>query len=165
MLNSVEDLLFSHSVCLVFFCLGCLSFSMQCWRPCPLPPAQPSAALGSSASPLSMRSTITKAYRSVSLLKGCWNKTFASSCPPHLPQCMPHHTPALLTLTFTPWTAHTHTGALMPVCVSFLCFLCEHDKRFGITFLSIHLHEVQHPHSSSLDHQSWQKIMSQKGNF
>lgn len=37
-----------------------LSFSMQCWRQCPLPPAQPSAALGSSASPPSMRSTITK---------------------------------------------------------------------------------------------------------
>lgn len=54
-----------------------LSFSMQCWRQCPLPPAPPSAALGSSASPPSMRSTITKLIE-LSLSKVAeTNKTFS----------------------------------------------------------------------------------------
>lgn len=60
-------------------------FSLQCWRRCPLPPAPPSVALGSSASPPSMRSTITKAYRTLSLSKVAETNKQKINPPKHSP--------------------------------------------------------------------------------
>lgn len=148
---------------------------MQCWRQCPLPPAQPSVALGSSASPPSMRSTITKLielslfskvagtkypllYISFSSILACLFILFSFFF--------------LLTVTLSPHT-------FKPVCEH--CArshgFCTHNARVrvftclfsswawlgvGLTVFSAHLHEVWHPHLSSLFYQPWQTIMSQR---
>lgn len=124
-----RTLLFSNCVCLVLSWLLSLLFSMQCWRQCPLPPAQPNVALGSSASPPSMRSTITKLIE-LSLLKGCWNTTFLfffmSFSPPSV--CMPIHT-ALSCFgpvhvhTAISWCLETGTRLSACVCVCWCVFL------------------------------------------
>lgn len=132
MLNPCRSLLFLHCICLVLSWLLSLSFPMQCWRPCPLPPAQPSVALGSSASPLSMRSTITKLVELSIFSKVAGNKQFSSWCPSLLPPLHafppPHDSPLTVTLT-----SHTSDLCMCTVtspgdtpecgcCVS--CFFC-----------------------------------------
>lgn len=86
---------------------------MQCWRPCRLPPAQPSAALGSSASLPSMRSTITKLIE-LSLFSQVAGTKPCLLCTSSPPSCACFLT-LLLTLLFKPHTPdpEKHTDVLM----------------------------------------------------
>lgn len=115
---------------------------MQCWRPCPLPPAQPSVALGSSASPLSMRSTITKLVELSIFSKVAGNKQFSSWCPSLLPPL--HAFPPPPRFSFNSYAHLSHLGPVHVHCdkpwrharVRVLCFLffflCF-SKQFSLT--------------------------------